>query len=59
VVAGGIHPADERDGLIDVGVAEFVAMMSAHVGKELKIFLTADERSWTLIRERFTGLCGG
>jgi methylmalonyl-CoA mutase cobalamin-binding subunit len=30
VVAGGIHPADERDGLADVGVAEFVAMMSAH-----------------------------
>ena len=33
MVASGIHPADERDGLIDVGITEFVAMMSTHVRK--------------------------
>jgi hypothetical protein len=30
VVARGVHPTDERDRLIDMGFAEFVAMMGTH-----------------------------
>ena len=42
MVTGGVHPADERDGLIDVGFAEFVAMMGAHDGEDLEIHSTTD-----------------
>jgi hypothetical protein len=35
VIASGIHPTDESDSLANVGLAEFVAMMSAH-GKKFK-----------------------
>ena len=30
MVAGGIHPTDEGDGLADVGLAEFVAVVGTH-----------------------------
>jgi hypothetical protein len=30
VIAGGVHPADECDGLADVGLAEFVAVVGTH-----------------------------
>ena len=36
MVTGGVHPADECDGLVDVGFAEFVTMMSAHVRENLR-----------------------
>ena len=35
VVAGGINPTDERDGLADVGFAELVAVVGAHGWKVL------------------------
>jgi hypothetical protein len=38
VIAGGVHPADECDGLADVGLAEFVAVVGTHgrFGKKIK-----------------------
>ena len=35
MVAGGVHPTDEGDSQVDVGVAEFVAMVGAHVCKKI------------------------
>jgi hypothetical protein len=35
VVTGGIHPTDQRDGLADVGITEFVAMVGSHGGKRI------------------------